>query len=101
MDLVKNVFILDFFVNFLKITVIGFRTIFKNRPHGARKWIVCFTLVFCMSKAIDSGSGTNDYLFYNLQYKLSDVEYGSLGTIFTILMFVSQVNSWNSREEGS
>ena len=57
-------FFLDCCKNFLQLSLSGLRTLFKKRPEGARRWILCFTAVFCMSKAIESGAGSVIYMFY-------------------------------------
>ena len=70
---------------------------FKKRPNGGRKWVICFALVFCLSKAIDSGAGSVTYLFYRLQFKINNSDYANLSTVFTILMFISQVSKTETR----
>ena len=57
-------FFLDCCKNFLQLSLSGLRTLFKKRPERARRWILCFTAVFCMSKAIESGAGSVIYMFY-------------------------------------
>ena len=86
-------FFLDCCKNFLQLSLSGFRTLFKKRPEGARRWILCFTAVFCMSKAIDSGAGSVIYMFYRIQYNLTDTNYSSLSSLYTILMLVCQVTT--------
>merc|ERR1712142_719103 len=81
----------DLFSSLCIIVTSGIQTINKKRPDGARLWVVCFVLVFCLSKGIDSGSGVLSYMFYRLQYKISDTVQSSLSTISTILMFICQV----------
>ena len=63
----------------------------KKRPGGVRKWILCFCLIFCLSKGIDSGIGAVSYLFYRKQYGVDEKIMSNLSTLFTILMFISQV----------
>ena len=60
----------DFFTQLLQLITVGLRTIFKKRPNGARKWVICFVAIFCLSKGIDSGAGGPSYMFYTLQYKI-------------------------------
>ena len=81
----------DFFPSLYQIITVGIRTILKERPNGARKWVICFVLIFCLSKGIDSGSGVVSYMFYRLQYKVTDTIYSNLSSLFTILMFISQI----------
>ena len=76
-----------------KMTVAGFRTIFKKRKHGERAFIICFATIFILSKGIDSGAGTVTYLFYRMQYKLDDTTYSNLGSLYTILMLICQVGT--------
>ena len=75
------------------MTVAGVRTIFKKRKHGERIFIICFATIFILSKGIDSGAGTVNYLFYRIQFKLDDTSYSNLGSLYTILMLVCQVGS--------
>ena len=75
------------------MTVAGFRTIFKKRKHGERVFIICFATIFILSKGIESGSGTMDYMFYRLQFKLDDTSYSNLVCLYTILMWVCQVGT--------
>ena len=79
--------------NFARLTVVGFQTIFKRRPDGARKWILCFVSVFCMAKAIDSGAGSVIYLFYRKQYSVTNTDFANLQSMYTVLMFISQVDN--------
>jgi len=81
----------DLFSTLCTIMTSGIETINKKRPDGARRWIICFLLVFCLSKGIDSGSNALSYMFYRLQYKISDTVQSSLSTISTVLMFVCQI----------
>jgi len=81
----------DFFPSLLAIMSSGIQTINKTRPNGARKWVICFVLIFCLSKGIDSGSGGLSYMFYRLQYKITDAIQSNLSSLFTILMFFSQI----------
>ena len=71
----------------------GFRTIFQARPEGRRRWVVCFTLVFCLSSAIDSGASSVNYLFYRLQYGVNNTDMASLKNMYNWLMLVAQVIS--------
>ena len=75
------------------MTVAGVRTIFKKRKHGERIFIICFATIFILSKGIDSGAGTVNYLFYRMQFKLDDSSYSNLGSLYTILMLVCQVTT--------
>ena len=75
----------------LNLTLSGFKTIFKNRAEGSRKWVICFTLVFCLSSAIDSGASSVNYLFYRLQYGVDNTDMANLNNMYNWLMFVSQV----------
>ena len=34
----------------VEIVLSGLKTIFKARPNNGRTWVVCFVLVFCLSK---------------------------------------------------
>ena len=69
----------------------GLKTITKKRPDGARQWVICFVLIFCLSKGIDSGSGGLSYMFYRLQYKINDTIQSNLSSLFTALMFICQI----------
>ena len=69
----------------------GFKTIFKVRPNGGRTWVICFVLVFCSSKGIDSGSGTVSYMFYMLQYKIKNTDMSTLMSIAGPLMLFTQL----------
>ena len=85
---------LDCCKNFIQLSLSGFRTLFKRRPEGARRWILCFTAVFCMSKAIDSGAGSVIYMFYRIQYGVTNSDMSNLSTAYTWLMFFSQVRHY-------
>lgn len=106
-------FFLDCCKNFLQLSLSGLRTLFKKRPEGARRWILCFTAVFCMSKAIESGAGSVIYMFYRwqmlciliillispvsnspwsrIQYGVTNSDMSNLFTAYTWLTFFSQV----------
>ena len=34
----------------VEIVLSGLKTIFKPRPNNGRTWVICFVLVFCLSK---------------------------------------------------
>ena len=84
-------YIVDCSRDLLHLTLSGFKTIFKNRAEGSRKWVICFTLVFCLSSAIDSGASSVNYLFYRLQYGVDNTDMANLNNMYNWLMFVSQV----------
>ena len=44
-----------------------------------------------MSKAIDSGAGSVIYMFYRIQYGVTNSDMSNLSTAYTWLMFFSQV----------
>jgi len=75
----------------LEIVLSGLRTIFKSRPNNGRTWVVCFVLVFCLSKGIDSGSGTVSYMFYRLQYQIKNTDMTTMMSIGGPLMLVTQL----------
>ena len=85
-------YIVDCCRDLLNLTLSGFKTIFKNRAEGSRKWVICFTLVFCLSSAIDSGASSVNYLFYRLQYGVDNTDMANLNNMYNWLMFVSQVH---------
>ena len=76
----------------LHLTISGFRTIFKARTGGRRRWVVCLTLVFCLSSAIDSGAASVNYLFYRRQYRVTNTHMASLKNMYNWLMLVAQVH---------
>ena len=78
---------LDCCRSLLHLTISGFRTIFKARPGGRRRWVVCLTLVFCLSSAIDSGAAGVNYLFYRRQYGVTSTH------MYNWLMLVAQVDT--------
>ena len=53
--------------------------------------MVCFTLVFCLSSAIDSGASSVNYLFYRLQYGVNNTDMATLKNMYNWLMLVAQV----------
>jgi hypothetical protein len=71
--------------------IVGIQTIFKKRPDGARRWVICFVLIFCLSKGIDSGLHGLSYMFYRLQYKIDDTMQSNISSLYRILMFISQI----------
>eukprot|EP00092_Neocalanus_flemingeri_P036288 GFUD01039510.1.p1 GENE.GFUD01039510.1~~GFUD01039510.1.p1 ORF type:complete len:539 (-),score=81.11 GFUD01039510.1:778-2394(-) len=81
----------DFFPNLFQIVTVGIRTIFKRRPNGGRTWIICFVLIFCLSKGIDSGSRVVCYMFYRLQYKIDNTIFSNLSSFRFVCMFISQI----------
>jgi len=81
----------DFFPGLLRFLTVGIKTVFKKRPNGRRSWVICFVLIFCLSKGIDSGSSVVNYMFYRLQYKVTNTIYSNLFSFLHILMFFSQI----------
>mgnify|MGYP001207645543 CR=1 FL=1 len=55
--------------------------------------MVCFTLVFCLSSAIDSGAAGVNYLFYRRQYGVTNTQMASLKNLYNWLMLVAQVDT--------
>ena len=55
--------------------------------------MICFTIVFIMSKAIDCGDKGVQYMFYRLQYKITDTDFSNLYILLHVLMIVSQVQN--------
>ena len=46
-----------------------------------------------MSKAIDCGDKGVQYMFYRLQYKITDTDFSNLYILLHVLMIVSQVQN--------
>ena len=55
--------------------------------------MVCLTLVFCLSSAIDSGAAGVNYLFYRRQYGVTNTQMASLKNLYNWLMLVAQVDT--------
>ena len=83
--------ITDWCKGFWSLTIIGFKTMIKKRPNGKRRWIICFSIVFFMFYALESGSEPIVYLFYRLQYHIDNTIYSNLKTLQDILVVLSQV----------
>ena len=79
--------ILDCSRSLLHLTISGFRTIFKARHSGRRRWVVC------LSSAIDSGAASVNYLFYRRQYRVTNTHMASLKNMYNWLMLVAQVDT--------
>ena len=77
----------------LDIALAGFRTILKKRRNNERTFVICFTLIFILSKAIDCGDKGVQYMFYRLQYKITDMDFSNLYTLVHVLMILAQVVS--------
>ena len=54
--------------------------------------MICLTLVFCLSSAIDSGAASVNYLFYRRQYRVTNTHMASLKNMYNWLMLVAQVD---------
>ena len=56
--------------------------------------MICFTTVFILSKAIDCGDKGVQYMFYRLQYKITDTDFSNLYILLHVLMILSQVSQF-------
>ena len=81
----------DWCKSFWSLTIIGFKTMFKDRPNRARRWIICFSIAFFMFYALESGSEPIIYLFYRLQYHIDNTIYSNLKTLQDVLVVLAQV----------
>jgi len=75
----------------VEIVMSGVKTILKPRADNGRTWVICFIMVFCFSKGIDSGSGTVSYMFYRLQYKITNTDMSTMMSVGGPLMLTSQL----------
>ena len=50
-------------------------------------------MIFILSKAIDCGDKGVQYMFYRLQYKITDMDFSNLYTLVHVLMILAQVVS--------
>ena len=67
------------------------RTLLKRRPHGGRTWILFLVVIFSICNMIELGDTSLWYMFFRLQYKMSDTLYSYLDTYFVVLWFFSQL----------
>ena len=87
-----SIFHLDLCRSILDIALAGFKTIFKKRKNNQRTFVICFTAIFIFSKAIDCGDKGVQYMFYRLQYKISDTDFSNLYILLHVLMILAQVD---------
>ena len=67
------------------------RTLVKRRPQGGRTLILALVVIFSICHMIELGEMSLWYMFFRLQYKMTDTFYSYLDTYFVILWFFSQL----------
>jgi hypothetical protein len=67
------------------------RTLFKRRPYGGRTWVLVLVVIFSICNTVELGDTSLWYMFFRLQYKMTDTLYSYLDTYFVILWFFSQL----------
>ena len=82
--------VLGCFKSVAELTIAGFKTIFKKRNNGARIFILSFAAIFIVFMGVEVAVGTIDYLFFRLQYSLTDASYSNLTTLQTALKLFCQ-----------
>ena len=83
--------VLGCFKTVAQLTIAGIKTIFKKRKNGARIFILGFATIFIVFLGVENAVRTIDYLFYRLQYALTDSSYSNLTTLQTTLKLLCQV----------
>ena len=83
--------VLGCFKTVAQLTIAGFKTIFKKRKNGARIFILSFAAIFIVIMGVETAVSPIDYLFYRLQYVLTDATYSNLTTLQTALKLFCQV----------
>ena len=83
--------VLGCFKSVAQLTIAGVKTIFKKRKNGARIFILSFATIFIVFMGVEDAVRSIDYLFYRLQYVLTDTSYSNLTTLQTTLKLLCQV----------
>ena len=83
--------VLGCFKTVAQLTIAGIKTIFKKRKNGTRIYILSFATIFIVFLGVENAVRTIDYLFYRLQYLLTDSSYSNLTTLQTTLKLFCQV----------
>ena len=76
--------------SFYDILLGSLQTLKKQRPEQGRRCIVGIVIIFSICYMIELGDMYLWYMFFRLQYKMTDLHYSYLNTYFVILWFFSQ-----------
>jgi len=75
----------------LKAPVLGFKSVWRKRPNGARVWVFVFLLTVTIQKFAEIGSQGLLFMFLKLQYNAEITDVTNIAIVFGLMLITNQM----------
>jgi len=75
----------------MKAPLMGFKSVWRKRPNGARVWVFVFLMTVTIQKFADIGSQGLLFMFLKLRYNAEITDVTNIAIVFGLMLIINQI----------